>query len=399
MKYKRGILCFALSISLSVAINAGNKVKVAILMNGDACNIAWEDRLTKYDVINASVKNFLAGQYDWNLEERLISHKPDYCLLYAGLPDILLQIPLPKIVEAYKHLCEKLKGNNISPIIITTLPVGAHPAMNAQLTLLNMQLREYAATGLVSCFDASAGLTDGNVLMRKYTEDGVTLNNLGKAIFSGNISGYLDDLIRLKQGKVAPKSTTDNLVSEGINKIMSASPSQVGVVMLGNSITAGGGDWNKWLNRTDVRNAGQGGYTSGQLLWYVDTCVVSVHPHICFIMAGINDLFNNVPAELIYQNQVAILKKLTDHHIKPVMQCTLYMHNNPEMNKKVDKINDAIKKYCKDNNIDYMDVNASLSGENGLRQEFTTDGTHLTQEAYKIWAKMLTSFLKDAGSL
>jgi lysophospholipase L1-like esterase len=386
---------FIMLLAVSAVTAMAQKPLVGILVNGDACNIDWEKQLTHFDVINASVKTFLARQTDWNLEERLLKHKPDYCLIYAGLPDVLLQLQLTDIAAAYENLCVKLIKNNIAPIIITTLPVGDHPAVNAQLMLLNQQLKSYAAQNNVLCFDPGAGLVSENTLSKAYTSDGFMLNKSGLAVFAKSVSDYLDDLILLKNGAVVPPSAAANLVSGAIKSIAKSAPAKVKVVMLGNSITAGGGDWNKWLDRTDVRNAGQGGYTTGQIVWHIDSTVVKANPAVCFVMVGINDLFNDVPDDIIYRNQVLILNKLLSNNIKPVVELTLYTHANPELNKRVDKMNNALKKYCESKHIDCMDLNLLLSDENGLKKIYTTDGTHITDEAYKIWSAELKKYLRE----
>ena len=71
-------------------------------------------------------------------------------------------------------------------------------------------------------------------------------------------------------------------------------PGSVRIVLLGDSLTANGGDWNPRLGRHDVRNAGQGGFLTGQMGWLLDTCVLAARPALCFVLGGINDLFNDI---------------------------------------------------------------------------------------------------------
>lgn len=393
IKYKLLILLLVFFQINVPAKDNDNKLKIGVLVNGDACNIDWADKLAQFEIINPSMKNFLVGQFDWELNERLFKHQPDYCLVYGGLPDVLLQLPLADIVNSYSWICNRLNENGISPIIIETLPVKGHSAINARLNLLNHQLRNYAATNNILCFNPGKGLSRDNLLKAAYTQDGFLLNEQGLELFAKNVSEYLDDLILLKKGNIIPQSTANNLLNEGINNIISFRPEKVNIAMLGNSITAGA-DWNKLLGRNDVLNAGQGGYTSGQMLWHMDTTVISTKPEICFVMAGVNDLFNNIPADVIHQNQKEIIKKLLDNNIKPVMQLTLYVHNNPSLNKRIELLNERLKKYCEANNIDYIDLNTALSDENGLKNKYTTDGTHLTEKAYIIWASELKKYLR-----
>src|SRR4030043_2243534 len=77
------------------------------------------------------------------------------------------------------------------------------------------------------------------------------------------------------------KFEPEKLASKRIERILKQSPRTVSIVMLGNSITEYGGNWNTRLGRTDIRNSGQGGYTTGQMLWLLDSCVIKAKPENC----------------------------------------------------------------------------------------------------------------------
>ncbi len=371
------------------------KVKIGILVNGDACNIDWAKTFSSYEMVNASVRKFLISQYDYNMKERLYRYQPDYCIIYAGLPDILLQVPLNHIANAYQHIANQLINNGIKPVIIKTLPVSKHPAINAKIALLNRRIDEIAVLNEVPCFSSDKNMLINGALDESLTTDGFILNKKGQALFSSNIKAYMDDLIQFESQKQIPKTTRENLLLDGISSILIKSPPRARIVMLGNSITAGG-DWNKLLGRSDIRNAGQGGHLSGQMLWLLDTCVISARPELCFIMAGINDLFNRLPISLIHANQVEIIERLKANNIRPIVQSTLYVHGRDELNMQIKEVNNLIEKYCKDNGISYIDLNLSLSDEKGLKAEYTTDGTHLNAIAYQKWAEVLSHFLKTS---
>lgn len=121
----------------------------------------------------------------------------------------------------------------------------------------------------------------------------------------------------LPPGKNLPDAVCTNLASEVIRRILAESPAKVRIVLLGDSLTANGKDWNPRLGRTDVRNAGQGGYLTGQMLWMLDTCVVAARPEICFVLAGVNDLFNGIPSETIFTNQRQIVTRLIAGGVRP----------------------------------------------------------------------------------
>src|SRR4030042_1167019 len=98
------------------------------------------------------------------------------------------------------------------------------------------------------------------------------------------------------------KFEPQKLSAKRIERIMKQSPHTVSIVMLGNSITEYGGDWNARLGRSDIRKSGQGGYTTGQLAWLLDSCVLKARPKYCFTLAGINDLSLGIPVERVCAN-------------------------------------------------------------------------------------------------
>lgn len=187
----------------------------------------------------------------------------------------------------------------------------------------------------------------------------------------------------------------EKLSAMRIERIMDASPENVNIVMLGNSITQNGKDWGEKLGRNDVRNSGQGGYTTGQMIWHLDTVAIKANPKYCFTLGGVNDLSCGVQVEQINKNYQIILERLVEAGIQPVVQSTLYQKGNTEGNKKIDQVNAFLENYCKTQQIQYLDLNKYLSNENGLIPKYTRDGTHLTDAGYSVWVRILKKFLKN----
>lgn len=167
------------------------------------------------------------------------------------------------------------------------------------------------------------------------------------------------------------------------------------IVMLGNSITHKV-NWNELLNRNDVVERGiSGDYTSGFLNRLNN--IYELKPKICFLMGGINDLFYGKQVDEIFQNIVKITDSLKLHHIKVVLQSTLFVKGGSTfletINERVDSLNIYLKKYASDNNIIYLDVNKKLSVDKKLKEEFTIDGVHLSALGYKIWSSQIIQIL------
>ncbi|MEK7250541.1 MAG: GDSL-type esterase/lipase family protein, partial [Bacteroidota bacterium] len=123
------------------------------------------------------------------------------------------------------------------------------------------------------------------------------------------------------------------------------------VVMLGNSLTQWV-DWNELLGRKNIANRGiAGDVTSGYVhrLEYV----YKLKPKLCFIEGGINDIYANVPVDVVYENYKKIVEELRSHSITPIIQSTLFVspkwHDAVEKNKEVASLNSLLEEFAKKN--------------------------------------------------
>lgn len=166
--------------------------------------------------------------------------------------------------------------------------------------------------------------------------------------------------------------------------------SQPKYMMLGDSITDGG-LWNELLNRDDVVNRGISGDVTLGVLNRMDSVQSSVEK--AFIMIGINDINREIPMDTIFSNYIEIIKQLQNKNITPIVQSTLYMGiSRVQNNKKVTKLNNLLIEYCKENKIEFIDLNKILSPNNLLDKNFTNDDLHLNGNGYLLWSKELSKY-------
>jgi lysophospholipase L1-like esterase len=126
----------------------------------------------------------------------------------------------------------------------------------------------------------------------------------------------------------------------------------------------------------------------------VRSYVINYKPKICFIEGGINDIGYGFSTKETVENFKSIVDSLKVNNIIPVLSSTLYQHNKEKNVKKIDSINFLVKKYATENKIDYLDLNEKLSENHSLKAEYTTDGTHLTTQAYPFWSEEVKKILK-----
>lgn len=175
---------------------------------------------------------------------------------------------------------------------------------------------------------------------------------------------------------------------------MNNNPTQITVVMFGDSITEDG-DWSRILNRKDIRNSGYSGYTTYHLIEIVNDAVIRYNPKICFVKGGINDLFSDIPIEQIAVNIEEIVDALKKNRISVVVQSTLHVFGDTWINQQVEKLNKLLQDIAVKNNCMFLDLNKRLSMDGQLKQEFSNDGVHLKPEAYIPWAEEVTRVLEE----
>jgi len=169
-------------------------------------------------------------------------------------------------------------------------------------------------------------------------------------------------------------------------------PGNITIAMLGNSLTAYA-DWNELLGRNDVQNFGVADFTIRQLSWLLDQWVIPAQPRYCFINGGQEDIMLGIPVEKVADDYSLILDSLQHNGIIPVVQAMLMRWEDVESNQQAEKINQLLKAICNEKNIDFINPNTVLSGIQGLKPQYTTDGMHINSKGYELWAIMLKDYL------
>lgn len=180
----------------------------------------------------------------------------------------------------------------------------------------------------------------------------------------------------------------ENIIQKLIDKREKAT-----IVQFGDSIIKGG-NWNDLLGRSDIKNSGFSGFTTSHLRWLIQKNVIEFNPEICLIEGGINDIGVGIPLERTMTNYKSLIDTLISNNITPIVQSTLYVVDDPYKRVMVDSLNNFLIEYCDQKSIKYLDINSKLSTDIGLKPEYSTDGTHINENAYYVWAKEIKEVLK-----
>lgn len=211
------------------------------------------------------------------------------------------------------------------------------------------------------------------------------------------------DYTRTKREVSSNDSLTADMAPGGgyVVKFTPKGRSPYNIVMFGNSITAHG-KWSQVLHRNDVKNSGTPGFTTSHFVWIIQQEVLQYHPKICFLEGGINDIGAGIPLARIYRNYQSLVDTLLAHKIEPVLQSTMYVNHPDEAvniadNAMVDSLDIYLQELAKSRKLTYIDLNKHFSANKRLKKEYTVDGVHVIQDAYKIWAKEVEAVLKERG--
>ncbi|GAB4033281.1 hypothetical protein GCM10028809_34350 [Spirosoma gilvum] len=161
-------------------------------------------------------------------------------------------------------------------------------------------------------------------------------------------------------------------------------------------------NWNQLLGRKDILNRGVSGDSLERICQRAQTFPSST-AKIIFLEGGINDLPHPDTNHLFacYQN---LVNGWQSRQVLPVVTGLLYLSplaarsyawrsDWQGINSQVARLNDQLQQFCAQEQLDFIDLNGHLSLPDQLRSVYTTDGVHLTDAAYAIWATEVTRIL------
>ena len=160
------------------------------------------------------------------------------------------------------------------------------------------------------------------------------------------------------------------------------------IIFLGDSITEWG-NWETLLPEFDIENYGIHGNKIFQVIDRVDELFGKEGDQL-FLLIGINDLGDNREIYDIENDYRKLVKLLFDNNVASEINLVSILPLQPDKWTKagltienVNRLNDVIKVIANDYGFIFIDINPSFADQNGeLKEEFTTDGLHLSEAGY-----------------
>ncbi len=140
-----------------------------------------------------------------------------------------------------------------------------------------------------------------------------------------------------------------------------------------------------WLNQ------GISGENSSQVLNRL-SAFSQTRPDTIYVMAGTNDLRQGASDRVILDNLRQIVSRLRVNHpqAQVVVESILPMRSNAIPNERIRNLNQQIAVIARQEGAGYLNLNSLFADTQGqMRQDFTTDGIHLTRYGYEVWQDAL----------
>jgi lysophospholipase L1-like esterase len=356
---------------------------------------------------------------------------PKAVTILAGINNIAGnngKISFENIVGCIASMCETAKANNIVPVICSILPCDrfswnpeAKPAQD--VVAVNDLLKEYARKAGVAFVDYYTPMAqpDGS-LPAELSQDGCHPTVAGYEVMEGIIVPELERILAAAAAPARPAAPAGPARQAGPSdwgnfKRYEAANAEITsaplVVLMGDSITDYWYDTDPdFFTRNNFVGRGIAGQTASQMLVRFKQDVVNLHPKAVAIMAGTNDLCQNMmgqsyyPDQTIIDNTVAMCELAEAAGIK-VLLCSItpVAHYMPipdqDAGTRIVALNQRLKAYADSHkNVTYVDYHTPLADEElGLPETGSYDGVHPAVNLYDDMERILVDSVRKVLKL
>ncbi len=198
-----------------------------------------------------------------------------------------------------------------------------------------------------------------------------------------------------RKGKQLGAPPLDKLLYERRVSQFASIDSKAKLVMLGDSRIQEG-EWAELLGVNEIANRGiNGDTTSGVLRRLRESVPTAVE--VCIIQIGVNDLLQRNPIDDVLRNYRSILSELRFGHpnLTVIVTATIATSGErPGLNHQIAELNSRLERLTHELEVAWIDPNQQLAPRGILDRRLTNDGTHLSGDAYKIFANVLQPQIK-----
>jgi len=169
------------------------------------------------------------------------------------------------------------------------------------------------------------------------------------------------------------------------------------IVMIGDSLTDGA-EWREMFPGVAVVNRGIDGDTTAGVLRRMES-ITSARARKAFVMIGINDFKDGRTVDVVFEDYRTIVSALGKSGMKVFVQSTLQCNEAKAewigcaaIQGKIRELNRRLAGLPSTGAV-FIDINAGLAGDGGLKPDLTSDGVHLNGEGYRVWRDEISKFV------
>lgn len=151
-------------------------------------------------------------------------------------------------------------------------------------------------------------------------------------------------------------------------------------------------------------NSGISGHKTTDILENMNERIYRYNPSKVILLIGTNDI-SHIDSKETVQNIGKIIdgikknRKYAEIYVQSIYpvnhEVDGWLAAGPRDNETIKSMNKEIKEICSEKNVTYMDVYDLLAdGEGNLKEEYSYDGLHLSNEGYKVITKEVMKVLK-----
>ena len=161
-----------------------------IVMFGDSITYGanWNELFNK-PIVNRGIGGDTTAGFLFRIEQVLKLH-PKKVFIMGGINDIFQGYTIDEIFSNYKEILRKLKENNISVFVQSTLYT-SDEKYNKSVTKLNELLIKYCDENKIIYIDLNKHLSKNELLINKYAYDGLHLRANAYEIWKNEIIKYI----------------------------------------------------------------------------------------------------------------------------------------------------------------------------------------------------------------
>ncbi|CAN5526834.1 hypothetical protein BH10ACT7_BH10ACT7_29960 [soil metagenome] len=165
------------------------------------------------------------------------------------------------------------------------------------------------------------------------------------------------------------------------------------LAFLGDEITLGG-DWASWFPDRETLNLGVEGDSTEDLVARRED-VIEANPGSVVLLIGSNDVSRRKSVEHIVRNIQYLMVTLRTGLPGARLLLQSVVPRDPARADQLLDANRHLRQFCPSLNAQFLDLWPALASvDGGLRDEFTTDGVHLTAAGYEAWLTELRPALE-----